>query len=142
MCFLHAASAVLTRTARGFADLIDEHLPQARKVCPRELQVYSVISGHPVPEVFDDRRDGVDATKSLKQTPFHRSSSVQPCSWSSVPPTGLTRHLDYWPISPRCQEPHRTSTEVVCEAISVRWRGRREAARLQVRISSSSSSSG
>src|SRR5256712_4539921 len=86
MCFLHAPSVISTRTARSFADLVDEHLCQSRKVRPRELQVYPVVSGHPVPEVFDDRCDRADSTKSLEQRPFHGSSPVQSCFWSSVPP--------------------------------------------------------
>jgi hypothetical protein len=65
MSFLHASSAISARTGGRFADLVDEHLPQARKIRPGELQVYPIVRCHPIPEVFDDRRDRVESTESL-----------------------------------------------------------------------------
>src|SRR6184192_2682597 len=64
-------------TARRFADLVGEHLRQAREVRPCELQVDPVVSGHPVPEVFDDRLNGVESTESLVQSVCHGLTSVR-----------------------------------------------------------------
>src|SRR5437879_13771095 len=73
MCFLHAASPVLTRTASGFADLVDEHLSQARKIRPRKLEVDPVVCGDPISEGFDNSGDGVVSTRWFVQRLFHGS---------------------------------------------------------------------
>src|SRR3989442_8469889 len=90
-------------TARRFAALVGEHLRQAREVRSCELQVDPVVSGHPVPEVFDDRLNGVQSTESLIQSVCHglplRANQVRGvgCLQTASP------RLDYSPYGRTCQ---------------------------------------
>src|SRR5439155_13143174 len=63
----HVPTGVWTGTPRRLAHLVDEHLPQPRDVCPRELPVDPVIACTACRKGIDDRGDRIETAWALIQ---------------------------------------------------------------------------
>src|SRR4029077_4116125 len=74
--FLHAAPRVLARSPGGFADLIYEHLPQPGQVCSGKLLIDPIILGNAIPEILDDRGNGIHPTEALERKSVVEGKSV------------------------------------------------------------------
>jgi hypothetical protein len=72
---LHRPAGVLARPASGFANLVDEHLPQAGEVRLGELLIDSFVASDAIAKVVNDSGNRIEPTEAVVERIAHFSPS-------------------------------------------------------------------